>query len=294
MTAKSIPGKAHCKGLVHEFQEETDESLTLTDLRRAEKLRRGGIAKLLRTRSTPIINSDVQEPLTRYKTLVNLKTRWPFTFHRYHLDDGITVQDQDCIVHSARDELFKGIKGLQNRSSGIVCYSHDSMERMILDTNDILRIIVDKPPNSRFRLWKVTQLEKEFRNRWGRAGIWWDNKLQFSTFLSCFQKTFEVFGENNCYVRLRHPWSRNTLPPILDCMAVVMTRIARLKKPELTKFQKAVHLNTEDVKGAYDPGVKNNLFKSNLWQKRILAPVGCWESEEKAIYEALGIVYERR
>eukprot|EP00397_Hematodinium_sp_SG-2012_P060943 GEMP01080011.1.p1 GENE.GEMP01080011.1~~GEMP01080011.1.p1 ORF type:complete len:160 (-),score=19.80 GEMP01080011.1:581-1060(-) len=130
-------------------------SCSISDLRRSAKLKRGGIAKLQRTRSTPIVHSDIIEPLTRWKSLTSLRVRWPTTHHRYHLLEGICVQDQDCIVHSARDENTQGSVGLLVGSSGVVKYSFDTMERMILDVSDILRILQDKPPNSMFRHWRV-------------------------------------------------------------------------------------------------------------------------------------------
>lgn len=263
--------------------------MSVTDLRRHNKLKRGGITKLQRTRSTPIVHSDVLEPLTRYKSLSSLQIRKPHTYHRYHLLEGICVQDQDCIVHSARDEHSQGSSstGLLQGSSGVVKYSHDTKERMILDVSDILRILQDKPPNSMFRHWRVEQLEKEFRNRWGRSGVWWDHKLQFCTFLSCFHKTFEVFGEANEYVRIRHPWSRGTLPRILDDPQKVMVNLARLKIPDLMKFQKKMYYNTEEIKGAYDPSVKDHLFKTDIKLQRILAPSGCFNLEEKELYKQL-------
>jgi len=262
-------------------------SLTISDFRRACKLRRGGIAKLQRTRSTPIVYSDVIEPLTRYKSLSSLHITRPHTFYRYHLTKGICVQDQDTIVHSARDEHSNGHHpaGLLNRSSGTVKYSFDTKERIMLDVSDVLRILMDKPPNSMFRHWRVEQVEKEFRNRWGRAGTWWDNRLQFCTFLSCFHKTLEVFGENNEYVRIRHQWARGTIPRILDSPEKVLVNLARLKIPELIKFQKKMFFNTENIKGALDPSVKDHLFKTDLKLNRILAPAGCFQEEERELYQ---------
>jgi len=261
-------------------------SMNAADFCRAGKLRRGGIAKLQRTRSTPIVYSDILEPLTRYKSLSSLQIKRPYTYHRYHLLKGICVQDQDTIVHPTLDEHEKGSlpSGLNLGSSGVVKYSFDTRERAMLDVCDVLRILQDKPPNSCFRHWRVDQLAKEFRNRWGRNGVWWDHKLQFATFLSCFHKTFEVFGECNEYVRTRYPWARMSIPRILDSMEKVMVNLARLKNPELMKYQSDMYLNTEDIKGAFDPSVKDHLFKTDIELKHDLPTYNSFISQEDAIH----------
>lgn len=138
------------------------------------------------------------------------------------------------------------------------------------------------------RLWKISQLEREFRNRWGRDGVWANNQLPFYIFLSCFHKTFEVFGENHEYVRIRHPWARLTQSRIIDNPEKVMVNLARLGHPDLMIYQKKMHLNTEHIEGAYDKRAPNNLFKIDLKLKRAKIPTNILASEERALYAAAG------
>jgi hypothetical protein len=182
------------------------------------------------------------EPLTRWKTLEPLYPRWPNTWRRYHLLEGIRVVDQDVVNLSARDQVVKTVKGGIRHSSGIVAFDTQHQQKIMIDADDLINILVTKP-NGSTTAWTLARLEREFRTLFGRPGSWWHYELPFVTFLSVFPKTFEVFGTYSEYVRLKHPWSTATRARILDHKNEVMTSLARLKEPGLVQYQRSAKLN---------------------------------------------------
>lgn len=239
--------------------------------------------KMQRTWSTPIIQGEIHEPLTRWKSLAAVQRDWPTTYHRYHLEEGIVVQDQDTVVVNARDEQIRTGAGAMRKSSGKVVFSFKHQQEAMLDAEDVIRIITDESGGGLYRHWHVDQIDKEFLNRWGRHGIWRKKGLSLSPFLSSFQKTFEVFGSHHQYVRLRHPWGRNSVPRILDNMDQVMVNLARLLNPRLMRYQNVLRVNEKPIKGAHLPGSSEHDFSTNLRPVKKI-PHQCFSGEENEKY----------
>lgn len=198
--------------------------------------------RLRRTRSTPILLNSLYEPLTRWKTLEPLYPRWPQTWRRYHLLEGIRVVDQEVVNVSARDQVTKTPKGGIRHSSGMVSFDTQHQQKIMIDADDLIEILVTKPNNST-TAWTLAQLERQFRTLFGRPGTWWHYEIPFVTYLSVFPKTFEVFGTRKEYVRLKHPWSTSTRARVLDHKDEVMTSLARIKQRGLVAYQKMAQLN---------------------------------------------------
>lgn len=198
--------------------------------------------RMRRTRSTPIMLNSLFEPLSRWKTLEPLYVRWPNAWRRYHLLEGIRVVDQEVVNLSARDQVTKTVKGGIRHSSGMVSFDSQQQQKIMIDADDLIDILVTKPNNST-TAWTLAQLERAFRKSVGRCGSWWHYELPFVTYLSVFPKTFEVFGTRKEYVRLKHPWSTMTRARVLDHKDEVMTSLARIKQTGLVAYQKSAQLN---------------------------------------------------
>lgn len=153
----------------------------------------------------------------------------------------------------------------------------------MLDAEDCIRILIDDKARGMYKHWTLDILENEFHNRWGRRGVWEIKKLQFCAWLSCFQRTFEVFGTKNQYVRVRHKWGRTTLPRVIDKMDSVMVNLARIQNPRLIRFQKLRLVNEKEIKGWDLPGVAEHKFVTDLEQSYEV-PHGCLVMEEHMKY----------
>jgi len=182
-------------------------------------------ARLRNTRSGEILHSSLLEPLSPYKSLQPLRPQWPSTYRRFHLNHGIRVVDQDtCVVHT-QDTLTRTKHGLLRSSSGVVTYSFSHRTKVELDVFELARILHDGLPGSG-HTWKPQQLERIFRERTGRRGSWAHYEVPFKEFLALFPRTFERFGLDNQFVRLR--FKQN--PHVLDVSEEALVHLARARE----------------------------------------------------------------
>jgi hypothetical protein len=156
------------------------------------------------------------------------------------------VVDQEKVNLSARDQVTKTVKGGIRHSSGIVTFDSQHQQKLMIDADDLIEILVTKPNNST-TAWTLAQLERQFRTLFGRPGTWWHYEIPFVSYLSVFPKTFEVFGTRKEYVRLKHPWSTSTRARVLDHKDDVMTSLARVKQTGLVAYQKSAQLNEQPI-----------------------------------------------
>eukprot|EP00931_Biecheleriopsis_adriatica_P116888 TRINITY_DN92472_c0_g1_i1.p1 TRINITY_DN92472_c0_g1~~TRINITY_DN92472_c0_g1_i1.p1 ORF type:complete len:307 (+),score=37.84 TRINITY_DN92472_c0_g1_i1:68-988(+) len=182
-------------------------------------------ARLRSTRSCDILHSSLEEPLAGYKTLEPLRPRWPSTFRRLHLNDGIRVRDCDTVVVSARDQLGKTKKGLVRSSSGTVTYSNTHRMKVELDVHTLAEILGDGVPGGR-HAWTPSRLEFEFVHRTGRPGAWNHYDVGIIPFMLLFPKTFDLFGPSHDYVRL----TRKISTTVLDNIEDALVRLARSRE----------------------------------------------------------------
>lgn len=181
--------------------------------------------RLQGTRSCEISHSSLLEPLTPWKSLESSKPKWPHAFRRFHLTEGIRVVDNDTIVVSARDQVQKTAKnGLIRSSSGSATYSQAQRQKAEIEVQELAHILADGPPGGAFA-WSPQKLEAIFKERTGRVGVWSHYDLGIRAFILCFPKTFEMYGQNHEYVRLRR--ARNTI--VLDHSEDAMLRLARAR-----------------------------------------------------------------
>jgi len=231
-TAPAWSGPAPSNGL---GQAETfSEGFGLSKEQRKQQLlgqrRRGGPLeqvvsaplRLSRTRETEVCHSFMEEPLSRYKKLEPSRPHWPKHFRRFHLMDGIRVQDQDTVILSARDRIYKTKRGQLRNSSGSITYSASHLLKVELDVEDLANIARCHPPGGAHD-WTLPKLEWVFKERTGRVGSWAHYEVPFRSFLALFPKTFEFVGDK--FVRLRH----RSMSRVLDKPQEAIIRLARAR-----------------------------------------------------------------
>lgn len=177
--------------------------------------------RLRNTRCTEILHSSLEEPLSTYKSLEPLRPKWPTHWRRFHLNDGIRVKDQDTVMVDARDQHVKTKKGLLRSSSGSVTYSETHRRKAEIDVMFLAQIVNGGIPGGG-HAWTPKKLQVVFKERTGRHGVWMDYEVPLKHFLSLFPKTFEQFGSDMEFVRLR----QTLRPQLLDKTEDAMTRLA--------------------------------------------------------------------
>jgi len=177
--------------------------------------------RMRKCRSTEILHSSLEEPLTTWKSLEPVRPKWPTLWRRYHLKDGIRVKDQDTILVEARDTMVKTKKGLLRDSSGFVTYSETHRRKVEIDAIFLAQIVNGGIPGGG-HAWTPKVLERIFKERTGRIGSWNHYEVPIKHFLALFPKTFQQFGPDMQFVRLR-----NLLRPVLvDDSEDAMSRLA--------------------------------------------------------------------
>lgn len=199
-------------------------------LQRSLETRRGGAPheqcmsppqRLRGIRSTEILHSSLEEPLSTYKSLEPLRPKWPSMWRRFHLNDGIRVKDQDTILVEANDKHVKTKKGLLRDSSGYVTYSETHRQKTEIDVMFLAQIVNGGIPGGG-HAWTPKKLERVFKERTGRVGTWNNYEVPIKHFLSLFPKTFEQFGQDIQFVRLKHMLK----PQLMDRTEDAMSRLA--------------------------------------------------------------------
>lgn len=177
--------------------------------------------RMRNTRSTEILHSSLEEPLSTYKSLEPVRPRWPTYWRRYHLCHGIRVKDQDTILVEANDKHVKTKKGLIRTSSGFVTYSETHRRKVELDVVFLAQVLNGGIPGGG-HAWQPRKLERVFKERCGRDGTWNHYEIPLKHFLTLFPKTFEQFGPDLQFVRLRHMLK----PQLMDNTEDAMSRLA--------------------------------------------------------------------
>jgi hypothetical protein len=171
------------------------------------------------------MHSSLEEPLSHYKSLEPTRPKWPRQWRRFHLNHGIRVKDQDTILVEANDTHIKTKKGLIRDSSGFVTYSETHRRKAEIDIMFIAQILNGGVPGGG-HAWTPKKVERVFKERTGRSGTWSHYEVSLKYFISLFPKTFEQFGPDMQFVRLK-----NTLKPqLLDSTEDAMTRLARARE----------------------------------------------------------------
>jgi len=173
------------------------------------------------TRTTEIVHSNMEEGLTCYKSLEPIRPHQPYNHRRYHLTHGIRVKDQDTVVVDSCDIHKKTKKGLLRESSGTVTYSDTHRRRVELDVIELAKILDGGIPGGG-HAWTPRKLERIFRERTGRPGVWAQYEMPLKFFLQTFPKTFEQFGPDYQFARLRH----HVTTSVLDVGEDAMRRLA--------------------------------------------------------------------
>jgi len=203
-------------------------------LQRSLEKRRGGAPieqcmsppqRLRSLRNTEILHSSLEEPLSTYKSLEPIRPKWPAYWRRLHLNDGIRVKDQDTILVEARDQHVKTRKGLIRVSSGHVTYSESHRAKAEIDVMMLAQIVNGGVPGGG-HAWTPQKLQIVFKERTGRHGTWKNYEVPLKHFLSLFPKTFEQFGPDMRFVRLRH----TLRPALMDSTEDAMARLACAKE----------------------------------------------------------------
>jgi len=150
------------------------------------------------TRGCEIQHSSMEDCLSSYKTLEPTSHHKRYTMRKYHLDDGYKCFDQDTIVVSARDSLFKTRNGHLRSSTGVVTYSDTQRKKLELDVQELTRILANEGHPQGGHFWTPKKLERVFKYRSGRPGVWGHYDVPFGDFLKMFPRTFDIFnhGEN--------------------------------------------------------------------------------------------------
>lgn len=174
--------------------------------------------RLRNIRSTEILHSSLEEPLSTYKSLEPVRPRWPAHWRRYHLCHGIRVKDQDTILVEANDMHVKTKKGLIRDSSGFVTYSETHRRKAEIDVMFLAQILNGGIPGGG-HAWTPRKLERIFKERTGRGGTWSHYEVPLKHFLTLFPKTFEQFGPDMQFVRLRHMLKPQLMDNVQDAMA---------------------------------------------------------------------------
>lgn len=177
--------------------------------------------RLRGTRSTEILHSSLEEPLSNYKSLEPVRPRWPTYWRRFHLNDGIRVKDQDTVLVESCDKHVKTKKGLIRDSSGFVTYSETHRRKAEIDVMFLAQILNGGIPGGG-HAWTPRKLERIFKERTGRRGTWVEYEVPIKHFISLFPKTFEQFGPDMQFVRLRHMLR----PQVMDSTEDAMARLA--------------------------------------------------------------------
>eukprot|EP00930_Biecheleria_cincta_P064245 TRINITY_DN49806_c0_g1_i1.p1 TRINITY_DN49806_c0_g1~~TRINITY_DN49806_c0_g1_i1.p1 ORF type:complete len:320 (-),score=52.58 TRINITY_DN49806_c0_g1_i1:49-978(-) len=254
---------------------ETDESrhqtlqksLSVRDKGGPHEQMRSFPARLRFTRSCEILHSSLEEPLAHWKSLEPMKPRWPSTWRRLHLNDGIRVRDGDTIVVSARDSLEKTkTGGLLRSSSGTVTYSSSQRTKLELDVTFLAQILGDGVPHGK-HYWTPHRLEHEFVHRTGRPGVWCHYDVGIVAFMLLFPKTFELFGPNHEQVRLK----RKVSTTVLDNVEDALVRLARGR--ENGKIEHHLDLTSSP----------NCFSQTNKWAGEQLSSMGFQDSRVKPV-----------
>jgi len=177
--------------------------------------------RLRNSRCTDILHSSLEEPLSTYKSLEPLRPRWPSHWRRFHLNDGIRVKDQDTVMVESRDQHIRTKKGLLRESSGCVTYSETHRRKAEIDVMFLAQIVNGGIPGGG-HAWTPKKLQHVFAERTGRLGVWKNYEVPLKHFLSLFPKTFEQFGTDMEFVRLRH----SLRPQVMDRTEDAMARLA--------------------------------------------------------------------
>mmetsp|Transcript_39956 Transcript_39956/g.89695 ORF Transcript_39956/g.89695 Transcript_39956/m.89695 type:complete len:204 (+) Transcript_39956:301-912(+) len=151
--------------------------------------------------------------------------------------------------------------GVFRASSGNVLYQPDQRDKIQLDVECLVKLLLQQPPNSA-PSWTVRQLEFAFRNV-GRKGVWAQNGMSLLLFLGCFFKTFHVFGPNDEFVRLNHGSPGHSR--CLDHLDTVMVNLARISEPRLC-FEERLHFHPKVPPSLKKSGVAavSHTFESKL------------------------------
>jgi len=180
-------------------------------------------SRLRNTRSTDILHSALEEPLSPYKSLESNRPQWPTSWRRFHLNHGIRVVDHDTVVVDSKDCFKKTAKGLKRSSSGSVTYSHTHRMKVELDVTELGHILKGQVPGGG-HAWTPRRLEWIFKERTGRPGCWVHYDVGIKAFLLLFPKTFEMFGNDHEFVRLRQGTA------VLDVHEDAMVRLAMARE----------------------------------------------------------------
>lgn len=151
--------------------------------------------RMRNSRCCEIIHSSLQEPLAPYKTLEPFRPYEQKGRQRFHDTHGFKVFDHDTIVVPARDQMTKTRKGLLRSSSGTVTYSYTHRMKAELDIEELCRIACNEGIPGGGRYWSPKRLERVFKERTGRSGIWQHYEVPFRQFLELFPKTFELIND---------------------------------------------------------------------------------------------------
>lgn len=229
--------------------------------------------RLRKIRTTEILHSSLDEPLSTYKSLEPVRPGWPAYWRRYHLCHGIRVKDQDSIVVEAKDLHVKTKKGLLRDSSGYVTYSESHRRKVEIDVKFLAEIVNGGIPGGG-HAWTPGKLEHVFKERTGRPGSWVDYEVPMKHFLTLFPKTFEQFGADLQFVRLRHMLR----PTVMDRTEDAMSRLACARERGFIEphphIEGTVGLHNEDLRDMFEgidegrPGSPNLAdIKGNLRAK---------------------------
>jgi len=177
------------------------------------------------TRCCEITHSSMQDSLTSYKTLEPHQPHMKYAMRRYHLTDGFKCFDSDTVMVQAGDMLTKTKNGLLRASSGTVTYSETHKKKLELDMQELTRILAHEGVPGGGHAWTPKKLERIFKERTGRPGVWGHYELEFLQFLKCFPRTYDIFKQGE-YIRLQR--QRKTV--MMDSGEDAMVRLARARE----------------------------------------------------------------
>lgn len=207
--------------------------------------------RLRNVRTTEILHSSLEEPLSHYKSLEPVRPKWPTYWRRFHMTHGIRVKDQDTILVEANDVHIKTKKGLLRDSSGFVTYSDTHRRKVEIDVIFLANILGGGIPGGG-HAWTPAKLERIFKERTGRGGTWHHYEVPIKHFLSLFPKTFEQFGPNMQFVRLRHMLR----PQLMDHVEDAMARLACARERGFVEahphIEGTVGLHNEELHAMFD------------------------------------------
>jgi len=181
--------------------------------------------RLRSTRACDIVHSSLEDPLSSYKTLEPMHPRLKYAQRRYHLTDGYKCFDQDTIIVSARDRLTKTQNGLLRTSTGTTTYSDTHRKKFELDVQELTRIVALEGVPGGGHAWTPKKLERIFKERTGRVGVWSHYEFPFVEFLRLFPRTFDVFNQG-AFVKL---WNARK-PVVMDRGEDALVRMAKARE----------------------------------------------------------------